>query len=230
MEIDVLATSPHPDDVEIGAGGILLRLKKEGYRVVILDLTNGEPTPKGDVSTRMREAQEAKKILNVDERITFDLPNRYLFDSREAREMVAEVIRELKPRILLAPYFIDAHPDHRETTKIVEAARFYSKFTKTDMKGSPHYPEKIIYYLASHLRIHFKPSFIVDISDYFEEKMKAILAYKSQFGYDRRSEYMKEILSTMNGYYGKLIGVKYGEPFFMYEEMGIKQLKGFLLP
>jgi bacillithiol biosynthesis deacetylase BshB1 len=230
MAVDVLATSPHPDDVEIGAGGTLLKLKKEGYSVAILDLTNGEPTPKGDVSIRMREAMEAKNILGVDERITLDLPNRYLFDSREAREKVAEVIRELKPRIILTPYFIDAHPDHREATKIVEAARFYSKFTKTEMKGSPHYPEKIIYYLASHLRIHFRPSFIVDISEFFDEKMRAILTYRSQFGYDERDEFIKNILSSINGYYGRLIGVRYGEPLFTHEEVGVKQLRGFLLP
>ncbi|MCF7874301.1 MAG: PIG-L family deacetylase, partial [Candidatus Omnitrophica bacterium] len=107
-----LFISPHPDDAELGIGGTILKLKKQGHTVFMVDLTDGEPTPFGTKEKRKKETKKATKILKVDERINLDLPNRYLFDNKEARFLVAETIRKYKPDILFCPYPEDAHPDH----------------------------------------------------------------------------------------------------------------------
>jgi bacillithiol biosynthesis deacetylase BshB1 len=228
MEVTVLVVSPHPDDAEIGVGGTILSLRDRGVSVGVVDLTNGEPTPMGTPEKREKEWKEASKILNLSWRGCLYLPNRYLFDSKENRIKLAEVIRKLKPKVLFAPYFVDAHPDHIACSRIVEGARFYAKFTKTDMEGEPHYPRWLFYYLASHLRLHFQPSYLVDISPYFSQKMKAIFAYKSQFGYGDREKFLADYLESTNGYFGRLMGVRYAEPFFSHEPVGIRDLKAFL--
>ncbi len=228
MELRVLAIAPHPDDAEIGLGGTILSLRDKGIPVGILDLTNGEPTPKGSPEKREREWKKASSLLDLNFRDCLFLPNRYLFDTKEARIKVAEVIRLLRPEVLFLPYFVDAHPDHVAASRIGEAARFYAKLTKFELAGSPFYPKKIFYYLSNHLRLHFHPSFVVDISPFFSKKLEAVLAYKSQFGYGEREKMIERYLETTNGYYGRLIGTKYGEPFFSHEPIGVMDVDQFL--
>ena len=180
--LNIITIGPHPDDVELGMGGSILKFTKAGHQVTIVDLTDGEPTPRGNPETRKKESVKSSRLLGIEERITLDFPNRYLRDEIETRQELAEIIRRLQPDIIFVPYWIDAHPDHIAASKIGDAARFYGKFTKTEMKGKPFYVGKIYYYIASHLRICFKPSFVMDISNEMEMKIEAIRCYESQFG------------------------------------------------
>src|SRR5262245_26631579 len=151
--LDYLLIAAHPDDAELGAGGTILALLAQGLRVGVLDLTNGEPTPHGSPEIRARETEAATTILGLTWRCNLGLINRRLEATLDARARLAGVFRQLRPRILLAPYWEDAHPDHVAATALVEAARFWSKLTKSDLPGEPHYPAKILYYFCVHLRI-----------------------------------------------------------------------------
>jgi hypothetical protein len=145
-ELDILVVAPHPDDAELGMGGAILKLKSEGFRLGILDLTSGEPTPFGTPETRTRETQAATEILGVDWRENLGLTNRSLEPTLSARAKLAGVFRQVRPRWIFAPYWVDAHPDHVAATELIEAARFWAKLTKTDLPGEPYYPPRIFYY------------------------------------------------------------------------------------
>ena len=155
-------------------GGAILKFKKEGRRVGILDLTSGEPTPHGTPEIRKRETAAATAILGIDWRENLGLPNRSLEATIENRAKLAGVIRQQRPRWLFAPYWVDAHPDHIAATELVDAARFWSKLTKTDMPGEPHHPERIYNYYCVHLKMAAQPAFVLDISDEWEQKLAAI--------------------------------------------------------
>ncbi len=179
--VDVLAFGAHPDDVEIAMGGTLLSLKAQGAKVVVCHLTDGEPTPYGNHNTRLKEAKAAARILRMDDYLILPLKNRELMDTLPARRKVAEVMRRYRPAIVFAPYWVDAHPDHWGASQLVQAARFWAKLVKTDMKGDPWYPPKFYYHLCSHLRPNVQPSFIVDTSAHHERKLAAVRCYESQF-------------------------------------------------
>ncbi len=225
--IDVMCVGAHPDDVEIGMGGTVAGMVRRGMDVAIVDLTDGEPTPRGSRETRARESACAADVLGVTRR-TLDLPNRELFDTVAARKALAEVIREIRPRLLFAPYPMDAHPDHIAASAIVEAARFYSKFVKTDMSGEPHYPAKVYHYWAVHLRLVAKPSFVVDISKDLDSKMRALRCYESQFEDKGRSAGVLSWVETQAASWGSLIGCSAGEPFHAREEVGISSVSDLL--
>lgn len=227
--LDVLIVGTHPDDIEMGFGGSAAKLAASGYEVAFLDLTNGEPTPFGDPDTRAREAAEAAALLGVKTRITLDLPNRELTDSIEARHKVAEVYRRLKPERLFIQGAQDAHPDHIAGAAVALKARFDAKLTKSEIAGEPWFPKKLFHYLASHLKLHPKPSFILDVSDTFEKKLAAVRAYKSQFEAAGREEWVTDMLRKMGAYYGHLIGTDYGEPVFCEEEIGLKDIRDILI-
>lgn len=225
--LDVLVVAPHPDDAELGMGGALLRLKAEGLRVGVLDLTNGEPTPHGSVETRKKETAAATALLGLDWRGNLGLPNRSLQSTLEARRAVAGVFRQLKPRLLFAPHWIDAHPDHLAAVELVEAARFWSKLTKTDMPGEPHHPARILYYYCTHLRLVEKPAFVLDISAQWQQKLAAIACYQSQFVTGRSSEppTFLDRLRDNASFWGWSIGTAYGEPFASREPLGLVGLR-----
>lgn len=226
--LNVLAVGPHPDDVELGMGGSILKLTEAGHQVTVVDLTDGEPTPHGDPETRKKESVKSSRILGIDERITLDFPNRYLQDEVEARQELAEIIRKIQPDILFAPYWIDAHPDHIAASKICDAARFYGKLTKTEMQGRPFYVKKMYYYIASHLRLNFKPSFVMDITKVMEMKIESIRCYESQFGPSPEGHQLVEWVLNSNRYWGNLIGTEFAEPFISKEEVGIKDIEALL--
>jgi bacillithiol biosynthesis deacetylase BshB1 len=219
--VDVLAFGAHPDDVEIAMGGTLLALKARGARTVVCHLTDGEPTPYGNHKTRLKEAEAAARTLQLDDYLILPLKNRELQDTLAARRKVAEVIRRYRPRAIFAPYWVDAHPDHGAACALVSAGRFWAKLVKTDMKAKPWYPPKMYHHLVSHLRVNANPSFIVDVSDHLEGKLRALRCYKSQFLKNPASRALDHI-ELRNAYYGSQIGRKAGEPFFSLENVGVE--------
>lgn len=224
--LDILVVSPHPDDAELGAGGAILRFKAEGLRVGVLDLTSGEPTPFGSPEIRARETAAATEILGLDWRENLGLPNRRLEPTLEARALLAGKFRVTRPRWVLAPYWVDAHPDHVAATELIEAARFWSKLTKTDMPGEPYYPPRLLYYYCVHLRLIPQPALVLDISPYWEKKLAAISCYHSQFVEGRPVEAptFLERLRDQAAYWGWAIGTRYGEPLASREPIGLKSL------
>jgi bacillithiol biosynthesis deacetylase BshB1 len=227
MALDVLVIAPHPDDAELGAGGAIMRFLSEGLRVGILDLTDGEPTPHGSAEIRARETAAATEVLGVSWRENLGLPNRRLEATLEARHRLAGVIRRVQPRWLLAPYWVDAHPDHVAATELVEAARFWAKLTKSDLPGEPCHPERIFNYFCVHLKMVPQPAFVLDISPFWERKLAAIACYHSQFvaGRPETPPTFLDRLRDEAAYWGKTIGVAYGEPFACREPIGLSSMR-----
>ncbi len=227
--LDILVVAPHPDDAELGAAGAILRLKAQGRRVGVLDLTNGEPTPFGSPEIRARETAAASAVLGLDWRENLGLVNRSLQHTLEARHKLAAVFRRTKPRWIFAPYWVDAHPDHVAATELIEAAKFWSKLTKSDIPGEPHFPERIVYYYCVHLRLAVQPSFILDISPYWDQKRRAIECYESQFitGRPAAPPTFIDRQRDQAAYFGSLIGARYGEPFASREPLGLSGFDEF---
>lgn len=228
--LDYLVIAPHPDDAELAVGGAILLLKARGAKVGVLDLTDGEPTPHGSPEIRRRETDAATAILGIDWRSNLGLPNRSLVADLDARHKLAGVLRETRPAVLFAPYWEDAHPDHVAASALVDAARFWAKLTKTDLPGEPHFPRKIIYYFSVHLRIHPKPSFVLDITPHQEDKMRALACYQSQFvtGRPTTPPTVLDDLRDRARYWGWAIGTSYGEPFLCREEIGLRDVRDVL--
>jgi bacillithiol biosynthesis deacetylase BshB1 len=229
---NILIVGPHPDDQELGMGGTIALLAAQGHRVLLLDMTNGEPTPHGSVEIRAQEADAAAKALsapaNPVTRHLLGLRNRFVEHSVEARHMVAGVIRAHQAQIIFVPHPEDAHPDHRAVTRIVEDARFDAKLTKIDMPtpdgmelGPPLYPKWLFHYYATHLRIVPKPSFLMDISKYLSQKMASIAAYHSQFEANPKNRAVVDWVKAEALYMGSRIGVAAAEPFFAVEPVGL---------
>jgi bacillithiol biosynthesis deacetylase BshB1 len=225
-KLDILVIAPHPDDAELGMAGAILKFKAEGLSVGVLDLTDGEPTPHGSLEIRARETQQATELLGLDWRENLGLRNRSLEPTLEARHQLAGVIRRVRPRWLFAPYWLDAHPDHVAATQLVEAARFWGKLTKTDIAGQPHYAERIYYYFCVHLRQVPQPAFVLDISAQWEQKLAAIRCFHSQFvaGRPQQPPTFLDRLRDEAAYWGKVIGVAYGEPFATREPLGMQSM------
>jgi bacillithiol biosynthesis deacetylase BshB1 len=214
----------HPDDAEFSMGGTIATHTLNGDNVYLVNLTNGEPTPHGSVETRLKEAEEADRTLNIKERIIMDFPNRFLEDTIENRKKVAAHIRKYRPDVLLVQYHVDQHPDHIGASYLGTAARFYAKLTKSDIPGEPHYPRKILYYYTSHFRLNITPSFILPVSEEaFKIKMEAGKAYQSQLKNQKRIK-LADRLEWSGRYYGALINSPYGEPFYTPEAVGINSL------
>ena len=219
----ILVVGPHPDDQELGMGGTIARFAAAGHRVLLLDLTNGEPTPFGDPATRAAEAAEAARILGA-ERLTLDLPNREVQHTLAARHAVAGVIRTFRPDMLFVPYFEDAHPDHVAGTRIVEDARFDAKLTKTTLPGDPIHVKWLFHYYATHLRIVPQPSFLLDTTGFADRKRQAVLAYRSQFVVNTGNRKVVDWLDAAGTYFGSRIGTATAEPFFAREPLGLTSL------
>ncbi|NND96758.1 MAG: bacillithiol biosynthesis deacetylase BshB1 [Pirellulaceae bacterium] len=225
--LDFLVVAPHPDDAELGMGGTIARMIDEGWRIGVLDLTTGEPTPHGSEKLRRAETNQATAALGLTWRGNAGLVNRELQPTLEARALLAGYFRMLRPRWIFAPYWQDAHPDHVVATELIEAARFWAKLSKTDMPGERFHPERIYYYFCIHLRLAVQPSWIVDISDYWERKRQAITAFESQFITGRPTDppTMLDRIENDAAYWGRLINQKYGEPFATKEPLAVRSLR-----
>lgn len=233
----ILVVGPHPDDQELGMGGTIAKLAAQGHDLLLVDMTNGEPTPYGDPQTRATEAAAATEILSPTggptiRRVCLDLPNRFVQHTVEARHAVAGAIRAHQAEIVFAPYFEDAHPDHRATTRIVEDARFDAKLTKLDMPappglmeiGPPTYPKWLFYYYCTHLRWVADPSFVLDITGHLPAKIASIRAYHTQFVLPEKNRPVVDWVEAAARYFGSRIGVEAGEPFFTKEPIGLRGL------
>ena len=208
-------------------GGTIAKLAAAGHRVLLLDMTNGEPTPLGSVEQREREWTAAAEILRVERRL-LGLPNRSVAHTLAARHAVAGVMREFQAEVVFCPYPEDAHPDHRAVTRIVEDARFDAKLSKIDLPGEPIYPRRLVYYFCTHLKIVPQPSFIFDISGHLETKVAAIRAYETQFVLPEKNAKVVGWVGDLARYMGSRIGVDAGEPFFVREPLGLTGLDGVL--
>ena len=229
--LDALVVAPHPDDAELGMGGTILRLLQHGWKVGILDLTTGEPTPLGSLERRAGETAAANAHLGDPWRQNLGLPNRSLEPSLAYRRELAAVFRQVKPRLIFAPFWEDAHPDHTAATKLVEDARFWSKLSKSDIPGTPFHPARILYYFSVHLRIVERPSLLLDISDQFDAKLAALQCYRSQLVENQPAGKPGVIDSVCDRtrFWGHMVGVTHAEPFASREPLGLTGLDHLLL-
>jgi bacillithiol biosynthesis deacetylase BshB1 len=223
--IDLLAIAAHPDDVEQTCGGTLLRMAEAGYRTGIIDLTAGDMGTRGSPEIRVSESGDAAKILKVSHRENLHFPDARLENAMAGRMTLAQRLRELRPRTVILPYWEGRHPDHYRTSEIGYEACFLAGLRKIDQYTEPHRPYKIIY---SSLYANVTPSFVVDVTQQLERRMKSLLAYRSQYGEVSEGaalfpdeQEIRDRLSTTARFYGNLIGVKYGEPFVVKETMRI---------
>lgn len=228
--LDLLVVATHPDDAEISVGGTIVRCVRSGLKVGIVDLTNGEPTPHGTVEARARETAAATSVLGVAWRANLGLPNRSLEHNLESRRALASVFRQARPRVIFAPYWEDAHPDHVAASSLADAARFWAKLSRTDLPAAPFWPPRMYYYWSIHLRIHPQPRFVFDVSDAIDVKMQSIRCYESQFPSGREAESPSPLddIRDRARYWGWAIGTAFGEPFASREEIGINALGSLL--
>ena len=229
QQLDVLVVAVHPDDAEISVGGTVIKLARARKRVGVLDVTTGEPTPHGTEEKRAAETAAATEVLGIAWRKNLGLPNRKLEPTLEARAALAGVFRQVQPRVILAPFWEDAHPDHVAASRLVDDARFWSKLSRTDFDGEPYHPPKVYYYFSIHLRLLERASFVVDVSDTLEEKLRAVACYESQFV--GRTETFPTPFDDLRGrarYWGWAIGKAYGEPFASREPIGLSSFDSLL--
>jgi len=222
--VDVLAIAAHRDDVEQTCGGTLLVQKALGWKTGILDLTRGEAGTRGTAVERAAEADAAAKILGVSHREALDLPDGNVQNTLENRLKVAAVLRRLRPRVVILPYWQGRHPDHYTTATLGYEACFAAGLTKLDLpaeNGAPHRPYKILY---ASLYADVRPTFVVDITPHVETRLQALLAYRSQYGEQSAGaglfvpeEDIRERMFSTARHYGLLAGVRYAEPFVQRE-------------
>jgi len=221
---DVLAIAAHRDDVEQTCGGTLLRMAARGLRTAILDLTRGEAGTRGTAEDRAREAAEAARLLGVGRREALDFPDGAIENTLENRKKIMQVVREVRPRVVILPYWQARHPDHAIVAALGYEACFLSGLAKIETGHAPHRPFKIVY---ASLYADVRPSFIVDITSFIEQRHAALMAYKSQFANQAAGnalfvpeEEIRERTFAEARHYGLLAGVKYGEPFVQ-KEVGL---------
>jgi bacillithiol biosynthesis deacetylase BshB1 len=230
--LDVLAFGTHPDDLEITCGGTLLHLRRRGWRIGAVDLTRGELGTRGSAETRARETAAANRILKLQFRVNLGIPDGNIELSQENLHAVIRQIRTHRPWLVIAPHWEERHYDHVHASRLVSEASFYSGLSKIETGQPAWRPFRVIYYLG---RIGVRPSFVVDISDTFENMMKALRCYSSQVDAGTRKSisragkmgpatlistpYAMQVFSTLTRYYGAMIGTEHGEPFVVREAL-----------
>src|SRR5580704_5989670 len=226
--LDILAIAAHPDDVEQTCGGALLRMAEMGYRTGVLDLTAGDMGTRGTPEIRLKESDAAAGKMQLAWRGNMRLPDARLENTVSVRMSLAVEIRNLRPRVVILPYWEARHPDHYRASEIAVEACFLAGLKKLDEESQPHRPHKILY---SSLYANVTPSFVVDISDHFERRMAALFCYQSQYGQSTEAAELfpdqpeiRERLGSIARFYGNLIGVKYGEPFVVKEMLRVDDI------
>ncbi|MBK9099064.1 MAG: bacillithiol biosynthesis deacetylase BshB1 [bacterium] len=229
MNLDILVFAAHPDDAELSMGGTISKFTSKGLKVGVADLTKAELSTRGNVITRAKETAAASQVLKLKIRENIGIKDGNISISQENLKKVVTSIRKYKPKIVFAPYFNDRHPDHIDASHLIKRAVFSSgleKF-KTVVAGKPqlqYRPKKIFYYMQTYL---FQPTFIVDISEHFEQKMKSVNEFKSQFHnpsikrddtFISKPEFLDYVKARAE-FYGFQIRKKYGEPFYCEENI-----------
>lgn len=227
MPVDLLAIAAHRDDVELTCAGTLIRAADQGYRTGILDLTAGETGTRGSADLRAQEAAAAAAVMGVGERRNAGLPDAHLANTDATRRVLVEQIRHFAPRVVILPYPIGRHPDHRIASELARDACYLAGLARYDAAGTPHRPHKVLYSLA-YREDPVKPTFVVDITPQMERKMAAIRCYASQFdGALNAGEIfptgqdLYSLVETQCAHYGSLIRTRFGEPFFTHETVRI---------
>ncbi len=225
--VDLLALAAHPDDIELTCGGTLIKAARAGYRTGIVDLTQGETATRGSLETRAKEAEEAARVMEVAQRVNARLPDSGLHNSDETRREVVGLIRRFQPRVIILPFPVGRHPDHRIASELGRDACFLAGLANYRADGAVHRTEKILYALA-YREDPVKPTFVVDISQEFDTKLKAIHCYASQFDSVEAAgeifptgQALYDLIRTQNAHYGSLIRVGYGEPFMTHETIRV---------
>ena len=229
--VDVLAIAAHRDDVEQTCGGTLLVQHSLGWRTGILDLTRGEAGTRGTAAERAAEAEAAARILQVSHREALDLPDGNVQNTLENRLKIAAVLRRLRPRVVILPYWQGRHPDHYTTATLGYEACFAAGLSRLDLPveyGAPHRPYKILY---ASLYADVRPTFVVDITEHIETRLQSLLAYRSQYGEQHagaglfvpESDIRERMFATAR-HYGLLAGVRYAEPFVQKEVGAVQDL------
>lgn len=228
--IDILAIAAHRDDVELTCGGTLIKAVKQGRRTAILDLTQGETGTRGSAELRAAEASRAAEVLGVSARENLGLPDAGITNTPETRARLARIIRRFRPRVVIAPAPRGRHPDHRTTAELVRDACFVAGLQKIEPSIPKHRPLKVVH--STTYREDFeKPTFVVDVSDEFEQKLEAVRCYESQFeGAIQAGEVypngepLLDIVRHQAAHYGSLIRARYGEPFYTTETMRVDDI------
>jgi len=229
MNLDVLVFAAHPDDAELAMGGTIAKFSKNDFKVGIIDLTRGELGTRGTPESRQQEAFNAAIILKVAVRENLEIPDGDIKNTKENLMKVIIAIRKFRPKIIFAPFFNDRHPDHIDASTLIKRAMFSTGLAKvkTFDKEVPqqHYrPNKLYYYMQTYT---FDPSFIIDISETMNQKMKGVECYSSQFHNPKskepetfisRPEFINYI-KLRGEFYGFSIGKPFGEPFFCEEKI-----------
>jgi len=227
MHLDLLAIAAHPDDVELTCGGTLLKMAQRGYKTGILDLTAGEMGTRGTPQTRAKEAAKAAKLLSVKWRGTLGVPDSDVQPSRQHKLRLAAVIRELRPKTVILPYWEARHPDHYHASTLGYEGCFLAGLKRLPIEGEAYRPFKILYSISY---ADVRPTFVVDITEQYQQRRKAILAFGSQFRPKKNKNSSKVYLAIdsleaeMNQlarHYGQMIGVDFGEPFLQRELMKV---------
>jgi bacillithiol biosynthesis deacetylase BshB1 len=230
MPVDILAIAAHRDDVELTCAGALLKATDAGYRTGILDLTEGETGTRGSAAQRAEEAERATRILGVSERRNAGLPDAHLQNTDETRRSIVKQIRHFAPRVVILPFPVGRHPDHRIASELGRDACYLAGLARYDADGAPHRPQKVLYAL-SYREDPIKPTFVVDITAQFARKLAAIKCYASQFdGAQAAGEIfpsgqdLYSLVETQNAHYGSLIRRRYGEPYFTNETLEVEDV------
>lgn len=229
MKIDILAFGAHPDDVEIGISGTLIKHAAMGYKCGIVDLTAGEMGSNGTPDIRRQEALRAAEIMGMEVRECLELPDARLRVDEDMLRPLIEIIRRHRPKVVLGPYMYDRHPDHMATSQLVREAAHLAGLWKYPAEGEPYRPPVTAQYF---LGVFQEPTVIVDISDYFERKMGALAAHESQFGMSPDTDWKTlvndpafiRMIQSRDQYVGSLIQVLYGEGIYLEEKMALDDL------
>lgn len=228
MPLDLLAIAAHRDDAELTCGGTLIRAVDAGRTVGVLDLTQGEMGTRGSAAIRAAEAEAAAKVMGLSVRENLALPDAGIRNDDETRARLVQVLRRLKPRVVIAPAERSRHPDHRLATALIRDACFLAGLAKYAPGDSPAARPFKLLHVITYREDHVKPTFVVDISEQFERKMAAVRCYGSQFDEAIQAgevypngESLYDIVTHQAAHYGTLIRARYGEPFYTDETMRV---------
>lgn len=226
-DVDILAIAAHRDDVELTCGGTIIKSVRQGHTCAIIDLTAGETGTHGSAALRGQEADAASRILGVAERLNLGLPDAGLVNTPGTRALLALAIRRFRPRVVIAPALNGRHPDHIVAAQLVRDACFIAGLAKVEPQVPPHRPKKILHAMTFR-EDYIKPTFVVDISDAFDDKLRAMHCYASQFDGATQAgevyptgEPLYDVVRHQSAHYGSLIRTRFGEPFYTTETVRV---------